>query len=135
MDYELNMDRLHTLYENVKLSDSVQTSTVDFWLASFLKWRNSTMASATMAQHLNSQLNHVPETTDRSGRQNLLKQRRKNKKKLQGENAYLVNGTFKEDNSAATHGPVVLANLNQTHHMDGQMSPGIPGMCIKAEAL
>lgn len=135
MDYELNMDHLHTLYENVKLSDSVQTSTVDFWLASFLKWRNSTMASATMAQQLNPQLSHIPEMTDRSGRKNLLKQRRKNKKKLRGKNAYLVNGTFKEDNSAATHVPVVLPNPNQTHHMDGQMSQGIPGMCIKAVAL
>lgn len=43
MDYELNMDRLYQLHDDVKASDSVQTSTVDFWLTSFLKWRNSSM--------------------------------------------------------------------------------------------
>lgn len=44
LDYNKNLDRLLELYDRLKNKPSVQTATVDFWLASFEKWQNQTSA-------------------------------------------------------------------------------------------
>ncbi|WAR23982.1 PTHD3-like protein [Mya arenaria] len=59
MNYEDNLDNLRTLYEKVKSTPTVQSSTVDFWLASFLQWQNT---SASMS--------FVPTMTDSSAIKN-----------------------------------------------------------------
>ncbi|XP_060605204.1 patched domain-containing protein 3-like isoform X1 [Ruditapes philippinarum] len=46
LDYRQNFNRLHELYNLIKDKPSVQSTTVDFWLASFVKWQNETSNSA-----------------------------------------------------------------------------------------
>ncbi|KAL4236282.1 Patched domain-containing protein 3 [Mactra antiquata] len=60
MDYMSNFDTLMDLYSKVKTEPSVQSNTVDFWLASFIRWKNTTMPSTIPSNtSLNEYLNEV----------------------------------------------------------------------------
>ena len=64
MNYEDNTERLYNLYEQLLTSESIQTSTVDFWLASFMRWRQSlnttSPSTADMVNAMNQNGDTIP---------------------------------------------------------------------------
>ncbi|XP_045159868.2 patched domain-containing protein 3-like isoform X1 [Mercenaria mercenaria] len=66
LDYNQNFDRLFELYHLIKDKPSVQSTTVDFWLASFVKWQNETsnVAISHAMTNLSQDISVVPYQQD-----------------------------------------------------------------------
>lgn len=59
MDYTRNLESLMDLYRKLKDEPSVQSTTVDFWLASFIRWRNTTYHAASLKTDSKSTTDYV----------------------------------------------------------------------------